>query len=422
MPTKSNTLVLAQAEEQWQLLANDSKYTEAMFHKQYKMGRVVGQGVWGIVSNVCLKPNRRLSGKRKMNKTNCDALKRVKINRAIDFQTADMDTQYLHYLKDVRLGLYKIVPKVKHMWISETTGKQAGIYYNLLMSKYDGNMYYLCVKARPNKLPTADLRQDWKKFRRDRRWKFIQGIYYRSELLRIYAIAWLLGQQGVIHGDLKPDQYLFNYGANKSVPVKEVGTASDPVKEVGTASDPVKEVGTASDPVKDIAVTDFGFAGLITAVRHKQNTILEKQAEQNPDAYQTTKRFGLAEMGWPSNSKSPSAFGTLPSGLIALQTCKEASFMNLAMLETFLISDGQVMPTLIIDDRKPLHSRRICFFTGVNDFISKLKTLTHVKAWFPSAFFEEYARCQRVWQKDDNWMTFDCEEIQKEANRIRGMN
>jgi serine/threonine protein kinase len=202
----------------------------------------------------------------------------------------------------------------------------------------------------------------------------------------MYAIAWLIGQHGVIHGDLKPDQYLFNYRKRKT------------------------------DPVKDIALTDFGFAGLVTQVRRKQNAKIQTRTTKQSHIFPISrKKFGLAEMGWPSNEKSPNSFGVCKSGLIELTTPNEASLMNIAHLEAFLISDGSRIPTFVIDDRLPEKDRELLLFTGVDRFLSAVKANHKIRLWFPGTFFSEYANCVRVWKKESENLCFNFHDIVKAA-------
>lgn len=384
MRTKSNSSVLAQADTRWHSFSdhNSSSYSEKQFKSEYKEGRVLGKGVWGVVSDVCTK-------KKKTGKKTCFALKRIQVQRTIDFQTADMDTQYLDFLKKTFLHRYRIVPCVTGMWISGPNQNT----YNLLMSKYDGNMHYLSVDAHPHHLNAPHLKQEWKEFLRQ--WKRPQGLYYRSELLRMYAIAWLIGTKGVVHGDLKPDQYLFNYPNNRE----------------------------QNQAVKDIALTDFGFAGLVSDVRRPLNArnrmVLERvhRHRQQKNIHHTSyKLFGLPEMGWPSNEKSPNVWGVCRSGLMDLTTRKDAAIMNLSQLEAFLISDGEDIPTAVIDDRKPLRDQKILIFTGIHSFLSILKSTRAVQCWYPGEFFNTYKHCQKVWERESETLSFTLEDIRRAAS------
>lgn len=367
MATKSNSKVLAQASIQRKKIEQHADYSEKQFQKDYKVIKVVGQGVWGIVSDVC----RKRDGKK------CKALKRVRINRTIEFQTADMDYQYLYFLRHMRLGKYDISPSPDRMWISGKGHDKT--FYNLLMTKYAGNMSYLSIDVRREHILRSSLKHRFDVLTRGQRHTL--GIYYRSELLRMYQIAWLIGQKGIIHGDLKPDQYLFNYGRTKH------------------------------GRVTNIAVTDFGFAGLVSDVRQRENAKIRSVRKDDKQFSIRSKKFGLAEMGWPSNEKSPNSFGVCKSGLIVLDTRNEASLMNVAQLEAFLISDSDTTPTLIVDDK----GRSLSIFVGVNGFVEQMKANPDIAEWFPKKFFSTYKAYKQAWKRRAHHHTiqFSWKQIQR---------
>ena len=84
--------------------------------------------------------------------------------------------------------------------------------------------------------------------------------------------------------------------------------------------------------------------------------------------------------------------------------------MNLAHLETFLISDGARIPTFIIDDRLPVREQSLMLYTGVHKFLSAMLANPGIRSWYPSKFFTEYEHCVREWKREPH-LFFTLEEI-----------
>lgn len=202
-------------------LAANAKAPECK--RQYKQIKVLGGGTYGKVYLVQDQSN------------NTYAMKVLE-----DIKMGTRDQYFLRILDNQLVDGAKMTPKFIDSYI-------CGKVLNIIMDVYNGDMQALGKANAISKLGNDTYL-----------------LYTREHLLRMFRIATRLGQLGIFHGDLKPNQYLYND--------------------------------------TNIVVTDFGFAGgsITTSGRAQYQYIAEegwtgeaKKALRCPDAFSPLKSADL---------------------------------------------------------------------------------------------------------------------------------
>jgi hypothetical protein len=164
--------------------------------KEYVKLKQLGKGQYGEVLEVC--KDGELSDNKCSHKY---ALKITNGEDENDLETSKRDPYFLRMLANEKLDGQYIVPRVYDAWLCHDEGNTRAVYdsdeeedeeepYNnlfVVMDRWDGDMEHYAKDS----------------FSKKDKW-----VYGRSELLRMFRLAARLGQLGIMHGDLKPDQYL----------------------------------------------------------------------------------------------------------------------------------------------------------------------------------------------------------------------
>jgi len=241
------------------------------------LGKMVGKGTFSQVSEAKLSADEKTFGY---------ALKVSFLKDPdSDLEILERDNYFLNVLKPAAFGGKPIVPRIIDSWLcNEPEGgsisassiteflKQSRVTAYTLLEKWDGDMAFL-----------GEQRTGLRSF-----------AFTKSELIAMFRLAILLGELGVVHGDLKPDQFLFrNQG-------------------------------------KDVVIADFGFAG--------------------GKGY----KYENAFLGWPSQAKvlnCPPAFtplkcpGVCDTKNMYVGYCQYQNLMqlesSLLLIETFILEEGK---------------------------------------------------------------------------------
>jgi hypothetical protein len=145
--------------------------------RKYERGKTLGQGAFGAVYEACVNIN------------DCKyAVKAAKSDDSDEINANQRDPYFLEVLQEKKLDGSNIVPRIYDSWSCRS---QDDVTIYTVMDRWQGNMESLALH-RPGRA------------------------YYRSELLRMFRIAVFLGQLGIIHGDLKPDQFLYRNSGGDS--------------------------------------------------------------------------------------------------------------------------------------------------------------------------------------------------------------
>ena len=195
----------------------------------------LGKGQYGKIAVACLADG-----------SNCNFAVKTQTYNPSSLPTIERELYFLNYLKNVRIPEQKthIVPLLYDAWRCPSVEYEGEGTQYIVMDRWQGDL--------------------------QSRFKGKDETLYcnEDELLQMFQIARAIGEAGVVHGDLKPDQYLYRSRGPTSV---------------------------------DIALTDFAFAGFVSTDKGKGNVL-------------------QPIMGWSSNVgewKCLPAFNSFPS-------CKEA--------------------------------------------------------------------------------------------------
>lgn len=154
------------------------------------------------------------------------------------------------------------------------------------LEKFEGNVEFLM--------------QTWQEEEDDQR------LIIRKDVLEMmFRIARELGQNGIIHGDLKPDQFLYRYDPRTNK--------------------------------YDIRVIDFGFAGAVPTVRAAISRAQQKGTEMKEMKILQT-AVTDPWMGWPSLVTWP--FHMIPHEQFHLSSIEEAITFNLWNLYLYFLHTG----------------------------------------------------------------------------------
>jgi hypothetical protein len=150
-------------------------------------------------------------------------------NPANDRLQSQKDVYFLNLLKNARVNGSRMVPTLYDHWTCTFDGMEHSF---IVVDRWDSDMQALSIKnglkARaPGKL------------------------YTKNELLRMFRIGYALGALGVVHGDLKPNQYLQRNNGNEIV-ITDFGFAG------GAATPYVAEMGWSGHDRNDPQPYDCG--------------------------------------------------------------------------------------------------------------------------------------------------------------------
>lgn len=266
---------------------------KSFFSQDLKIGQKLGSGTWGVVYEACHP---------KLGVCNV-AIKHL-------FTKEDVTTLNYHsspayrdiglytYLKSKTLNGRPIVPDIKGWEIvpcksfckvhrNKACRAKSCQLFRIAMEKFDGNVDNLI-----DNITEEHSQSDYQ-------------VIPSDILTQMFQLAVRLGALGIVHGDLKLDQFLYRK--------------------------------TAEDAY-DIRVIDFGFSGAIPAARRSIHNMMGKSslpAQSVTDAY----------MGWMSEVKWP--FGKLVHDSIVLTTAEQAILFNVWNLYCAFWSD----PVLIYDEQ-----------------------------------------------------------------------
>jgi serine/threonine protein kinase len=203
----------------------------------------LGSGKWGYIKPAC----RRSSGSDSASDV-CDfAMKITSIENDEDLDRSIRDAYYLNFLQNIRLNSMPIVPQ-----LLDTYACGEKFMFAIVMDKYDSNMQNYGIHRFANYVLKRRKSVKSRQVPSDK----TNLMFDDLQLVRMFQIAHLLSIYGIIHADLKADQFLYK-SSNKL-----------------------------------IVLTDFGFAGdMLTHSAHATH----------PGEY--NRKYWEPEMGWPSESK-----------------------------------------------------------------------------------------------------------------------
>jgi hypothetical protein len=163
---------------------------------------MVASGVYGKIFKIC----------ESKNKTCNFIVKQANYNPFSN----ERDVYFLSWFNQ-RLKIYRIVPKLySSTFCYDSKLSRSPRYFSMVMDRWDGDILKTSL-YKTSKLITED------------------------HLLQMFFIAWTMHQFGVIHGDLKPDQFL--YSKNKPyIVVTDFGAAGHVSKQQAEENGPAFEV------------------------------------------------------------------------------------------------------------------------------------------------------------------------------------
>jgi hypothetical protein len=150
----------------------------------------LGQGMHGMIMPVC------------EDKT-CKYVLKI----SDEIANAERDVYFLKLLQNKKVNREPIVPKLYDFWLCSFPFVDPNILTQhsfILLDRWDSDMQKLAY-ARMSK-PTN------------------RPVYRKSEIIRMFCLAYVLGLLGIIHGDLKADQYL-QRGDGKLIVITDFGMA-----------------------------------------------------------------------------------------------------------------------------------------------------------------------------------------------------
>lgn len=179
-------------------------------------GVKLGQGQYGAIVPAC-----------------ADKECRYVLKISSDVPEALKDVYFLRLLKDDRLkDGSPIVPTLYDNWLCRFPNEEGEMTEHsfIVLDRWESDMQKLA------------LTRGKEMFRR-------VAVYSKEELLMMFCLAYYLGKAGIVHGDLKPDQYL-QKGNGKNIVVTDFGfsgkSGSPYVAEMGwsgkNATDPVGQL------------------------------------------------------------------------------------------------------------------------------------------------------------------------------------
>lgn len=258
--------------------------------KSIILGKILGKGSFSEVSEAKLSPEEKTFGY---------ALKiSILQDPDADLEILERDNYFLNVLQSGTFQGKQVVPKLIKSWlcnnsenkmftsvtVTDFTSRIKVTAYTLL-ERWDGDMAFLGEQRTGSRTYA----------------------FTPSELLKMFQLALILGEQGIVHGDLKPDQFLYKNGG------------------------------------KDMVVADFGFAG------------------------GRSYKYKNAYMGWPSQARElgcPAAF----TALLCPVNCEKQTvyigfcqYQNIMQLESSLL----VQETFVIEEGKAFDKNNATAFAGL---------------------------------------------------------
>jgi serine/threonine protein kinase len=281
---------------QEQLQRLDPKVKRELKSHGYRSEKLLGEGTYGQVYVAC-------------KKNNCQfAVKIAMAEDPEDRAVAERDYYFLHQLQSSHK-----VPRLYNRFDTQT-------HYFMVLQRFQSNLLSI-IEQRIEQIPakiTTSLTENGLN---------CNGVIHVDEISKIFALARFLGSAGIVHGDLKFDQFLFS----------------------------------APDT---IVITDFGFAGQMASKKNKHKRI-------------------VGDMGWSCNSATGHAlpWKWCPAGpLTHLKTTQDAIDFNLWQLEAnFFYS--LTAAYLIYNPQ----TKRYSVFGGIHD--QTIQTNPHLKHYVDKSYW-----------------------------------
>ena len=228
------------------------------------------------------------------------------------------DVYYVEKVAGVRVDGLPIVPRLHDAWIEVPSGGGGADAversFYIVMEAFDGDMYHLAKRRFAERSQQTGA-----------------SLYHEKELAHMFRIAVALGEAGVLHSDIKPDQYLYRGNHLDAKEGKGGG---------GGGRDAASE--NIQAPVSALVIIDFGFAGALVAPT--------MDVAPAPSPYYAT-------LGWPTNiwwyaCQAPKGTVTVSARDFPKSTSVAAAtvYLNVVMLEMmFLYADKpfDAEPTLV---------------------------------------------------------------------------